>query len=135
MSVKVLQNVTDEKDLGVIFDKSFSFKSISKVVYINKANKIIGVTKRTFTFLDKEIFNDLYKPLVRPPLEYCNIIWSPYLKRQSVTIKRVQRRATRLISFFRDLSYTERLKELDLPTLKYRRFTVDLIQVLSLIHI
>ena len=98
----MMMMMNEEKDLGVIFDKSFSFKSISKVVYINKANKIIGVTKRTFTFLDKEIFNDLYKPLVRPPLEYCNIIWSPYLKRQSVTIKRVQRRATRLISTLRE---------------------------------
>ena len=32
MSVKVLQNVTDEKDLGVIFDKSFPFDITFKAV-------------------------------------------------------------------------------------------------------
>ena len=57
-----------------------------------------------------------------------------YLKRQSVTIERVQRRATRLINTLRDLSYTERLKKLYLPTLKYRRFRGDLIQVHKIIN-
>ena len=87
----------EEKDLGVIFDKSFSFH-VHIQSRINKANKKIGIIKRTFTFLDKEIFNNLYKVLVRPPLEYGNVMWSPYLKKLSVTIERVQRRATRLIS-------------------------------------
>ena len=77
---------------------------------------MMGIIKRTFTFLDKEIFNNLYKALVQPRLEYGNVIRSPYLKRQSVTIERVQRRTTRLISTSRDLGYTERLKELDLLT-------------------
>ena len=76
---------------------------------------MIGIVKRTFTFLHKDIFNNLYKALVRPHLEYGNVIWSPYLKK-TVTIERVQRRATRLIDL-RNLSYTERLKKLDLPTL------------------
>ena len=61
-------------------------------------------------------------------------MWSPYLKKLSVTIERVQRRATRLISTLRDLSYTERLKKLDLPTLKSRRYRVDLIQVYKIIN-
>ena len=42
----------EEKDLGVIFDKSFSF-DVHIQSYINKANKLIGIIKRTFTFLDK----------------------------------------------------------------------------------
>ncbi|WP_419614725.1 hypothetical protein [Thiolapillus sp.] len=63
----------EEKDLGVIFDKSFSF-DVHAQSCINKANKMIGIIKRTFTFLDKEIFNNLYKALVRPHLEYGNVI-------------------------------------------------------------
>ena len=39
-----------------------------------------------------------------------------------------------MISSLRDLSYTERLKELDLPTLKYRRFRGDLIHVYKIIQ-
>ena len=65
-------------------------------------------------------------------MEYGNVIWSPYLNRQSVTIERVQRRATRLLSTLGDLNYTERLKKLDLP--KYRRFRGDLIQVHKIIN-
>ena len=56
------------------------------------------------------------------------------MKRRSVTIERVQRRATRLISTLKDLSYSERLEKLDLPTLKYRRFKGDLIQVYKIIN-
>ena len=112
MSIEVSLNVTRKKDLGVTFDNGFSF-DVHIQSCINKANKMIGIIKRTFTFLDKGIFSDLYEALVRPHLVCSNVIWSPYLKRQSVTIERVQRRATRLISTFRDLSYTERLKELD----------------------
>ena len=47
-----------EKDLGVIFEKSFSF-DVHIQSCINKANKIIGTIKRTFTFIDKRIFNHL----------------------------------------------------------------------------
>ena len=88
---------------------------------------MIGLIKRTFTFLDKEIFNNLYKALVQPHLESGNVIWSSYLKRQSVTSERVQRRAT-------TLNYTQRLKKLDLPTLKYRRLGDDLVEVYKIIN-
>ena len=57
---------------------------------------MIGICKRTFTFLDKENTGTLYKALVRPHLEYGDVPWSPYLKRQSIASERVQRRATRL---------------------------------------
>ena len=123
----------EEKDLGVIFGKSFSF-DVHIQSCINQANKMIGILKRTLTFLDKDIFNYFYRALVRPHLEYGNEIRSPYLKRQSVTVERIQRRATRLISTFTDLIYTERLNELDLSPLKYRRFRGDFIQVYKIIN-
>ena len=43
-------------------------------------------------------------------------------------LERVQIRATKLIPGIRNLSYTERLKRLKLPTLKYRRLRGDLIE-------
>ena len=55
-------------------------------------------------------------------------------EKQSVTIERARRRASRLVSTLRDLSCTEKLKKLDLPTLKYRRFRCDLIQVCKIIN-
>ena len=71
---------------------------------------MIGITRtrRTFTFIDREILTNLYKSLVRPHLEY--IVWFPQLKRQSVAIEKVQRRATKLIPTLKDLDYNERLR-------------------------
>ena len=93
---------------------------------------MIGIIRRTFTFIDGEIFTNLYKSLVRP---HGNIVWFPQLKRQSVAIEKVQRRATKLIPMLKDLDYKERpLRQLKLPTLKYRRYRGDLIQVFKIIN-
>ena len=95
---------------------------------ISKANRILGIIKRSFSYLDKELFLLIYKSMVRPHLEYANSIWSPKLKRQSAAIERVQRRATKLLYEIREWSYERRLKFLNLPSLKYRRYRGDLIQ-------
>ena len=55
--------------------------------------------------------------LVRPHLEYANIIWGPFDKADKVLKERVQRRATRLIPSLCDLSYESRTKNLKLPSL------------------
>ena len=57
----------EEKDLGVIFNKYLSF-DVHIQNSINKANSMIGIIRRTFTFTDGEIFTNLYKSLVRPHL-------------------------------------------------------------------
>ena len=93
---KELDTCIDEKDLGVTFNKNLTFdQHIHKAV--SKANQMMGLIKRSFDFLDRDIFLRLYKALVRPHLEYGNIIWHPYLKRQSVQLERVQRRATKVL--------------------------------------
>ena len=85
-----------EKDLGVIFDSKLTFDNHIEAI-IKKANKMIGIIKRTFSYLNRASSIQLYKALVRPHLEYGNITWFPHLKRQSSTIEKVQRRATRLL--------------------------------------
>ena len=68
-----LQKCEEEKDLGVIFDEDLSFDThIQKS--INKANHMIGLIKRTFSYLNKDTFLKLYKAIVRPHLEYGNVI-------------------------------------------------------------
>jgi len=44
----------------------------------------------------------------------------------------VQKRATKLIISFKKCSYKERLKILNLPTLKYRRLRGDMIDVFKI---
>ena len=124
---------TEEKNLGVTFDPKLTFDvHIHNVV--SKANRMLGIIKRTFMCLNKDSFLKLYKSFVRPHLEYANVIWAPYLKRQSIYIENVQRRATRLLKFCAGLSYEERLRSLHLHSLKGRRDRGDLIQIYKIFN-
>ena len=121
-----------EKDIGVIIDCELSFdKHIAEKV--NKATKIVNIIRRSFMYLAEEIFLNLYKALVRPHLEYANQIWSPRLQRQIDSIENVQKRATKLLPMYDNLSYEERLKKLRLPTLTYRRLRGDLIETYKIL--
>ena len=73
-----LAKVLEEKDLGVIVDSKLNFrKHISEK--ISKANTMLFLIKTTFKYLDAEMFQLLYKTLVRPHLEYASPVWSPTL--------------------------------------------------------
>ena len=72
----------------------------------------MGLIQRTFVFLDKHNFNLLYKSLVRPHIEYGNIVWSPFQKADINLIENMQRRATRFIPEINKLDYQERLEKL-----------------------
>ena len=83
--------------------------------------------------MDKSTFLCLYKSLVRSHLDNGDLIWFPVLKKHIRMIKNVQRRATRILSTLRHLSYSERQQEFNLPTPLYRRRRADLIQVFKII--
>ena len=101
---------------------------------IKKANSRVGLIKRTFSKLNIESFKILYKSLIRPILEYCSVIWNPLYKTDAQEIEKVQRRATKMVSSLKDLTYSERLKKLNLTTLAYRRKRSDVLQVYRIIH-
>ena len=61
------------------------------------------------------------KNFILPHLEFANLIWHPRLIKHQKILENVQRRATRLVSGMKNLSYYERLKELNLSSLEYRR--------------
>ena len=128
-----IQNVTEEKDLGVITDTKLKFDShISSK--INKANRNLGIINRSFTYMDKSMFLNLYKTMVRPHLEYASPVWSPFLRKQQVAIENVQRRTTRLLMNISHLSCKDRLIYLGLPSLECRRKRADMLQVFKILH-
>ena len=49
---------------------------------------------------------------VRPVLEYNSITWSPHLKQDIMMLEKVQRRFTKRLRRYRNLSYTDRLIKL-----------------------
>ena len=129
-----LSNVEEVKDLGIIVDSKLKFQNhISSKV--NKANQMWGTIKRTFRYMNKDIFKKLFSAHVRSHLEYAVQFWSPYLRKNINQIESVQRRATKYIPGLRELSYTQRLKKLDMPTLAYRRLRGSMIEVYKLINI
>ena len=94
----------------------------------------MGLIRRSFTYLDKESFTKLYTALVRPHLEYAQSVWSPHLKKYQDLLEKVQMRATKLVDHMGALDYSERLRALNLPTLAFRRYRGDMIEVFKHFH-
>ena len=95
--------------MGVLFDEDLKF-SEHAMKQVNKANQRLGLVKRTFSNFDRKMFIPLYKSLIRPHLEYATVVWNPVLKKDIIAIENVQRRATKLITGFKEKSYENRLK-------------------------
>ena len=117
-----------EKDLGVFIDSELDF-TMHTIEKVNKAHKLLGYVRHTFKYLNKETLPMLYKSLIRPHLEFGTCIWSPKLKININRIESIQRRATRCVPELWHLSYEQRLANLKLETLSYRRMRADLIEV------
>ena len=99
-----LEETQEEKDLGVLFDPSFKFSKHVGLITL-RANRILGVIKRSFDYMDQDMLCMLYKTLIRPHLEYANTIWSPILQKDKQLLEKVQRRATRIIPELRERRY------------------------------
>ena len=127
-----LKTVESEKDLGVYIQNNLKFdQHISHSV--NRANKLVGLIKHAFSFLNEETLLVLYKTLIRPILDYGNTLWFPTLKKDIRAVENVQRRVTKILPHLSDLNYEERLKKLKLTTLNYRRNRMDMIQLFKIL--
>ena len=84
--------------------------------------------------MDHDLFRNLYKTIVRPHLEYATTVCTPLFKKDMIAIENVQRRATKLITSVKNLSYPERLRKLGLPSLEYRRERADQVEVYKIMH-
>ena len=86
------------------------------------------------SIIDVESMSRLFKALIRPHLEYCNVAWCPRLIKDQLLIEGVQRRATKLVPGMENLPYEQRLKALGLPSMCYRRARGDMIEVYKYTH-
>ena len=71
-----LSSVSSVKDLGITISHDLSW-TLHVVEVVNKANKVLGLIKRTIGSVNKEIFSTVYKALVRPILEYASLCMVP----------------------------------------------------------
>ena len=128
-----LDAIKEEKDLGITIDANLTFKT-HIMNSVNKANQMLGIIKRTFTCINKDVFIPLYKGMIRPHVEYGSCIWSPSMQYLKIAVENVQRRATRLLPEMKNKTYEERLISLNLPSLCYRRRRSDIIQTFKILH-
>ena len=133
MGDQILQQVTDAKDLGVTIKDDLSTSAhIADITA--KATRISFTIKRVFRYLTPRSGVQIYKALVRPILEYASSAWAPILKRDMDALEKVQRRFTKFISGLGNMSYQDRLKELNLFSIKHRRKRGDQIEMFKIVH-
>ncbi len=94
---------------------SVLFQHINKK--INTANRVLGTIRRTFSYLDKDNFNQLHKSLVSQ--EFANQMWASNLKKHIEALENIQRRATRMLPGMKELAYPYRLHKLKLLSVAY----------------
>ena len=93
----------------------------------------MAAIRRSYTHLDEYSFRFLFRGVVRPHLEYAQSVWQPYKRGQINQLEKVQRRASKLVPTLRELSYPDRLRKLQLPTLAYRRLRGDMIETFKIV--
>ena len=129
-----LEEVEEEKDLGMLIPRTPSVSN-NCAVTVKKANQIAGHIYRTVTHKSVQTVVSLYKALVRPHLEYGSLVWSPYLKKDILSIEKVQRRVTKIIPSISAITYEERLKRTGLISLENRRLRADLLEVFKILKV
>ena len=133
LNEKELDKSQSEKDLGIHVAENWQ-PSVHIAKIVSRANRALGQIRRTFTFMNKTIFLNVYPSFVRSHLEYAVQVWSPSLKKDINQLEKVQRRATKLVHDCKELEYEQRLAFLGLTTLEERRVRGDLIEVFKIMH-
>lgn len=128
-----LENSSAERDLGVNIDNELKFSKHVET-QVNKANRILGLIRRSYEHLDVETLRLLFVALVRPHLEFANVVWSPRYEKDKILVESVLRRATKCVRGLSKLSYEERLRAVKIPSMCYRRIRGDMIETYKFIH-
>ena len=107
---EILERHKSEKDLGVIIDITISFwERINNYLKVNLANGNLGIIFRAFTYLDEETFSPSLQVAGQTPPRLLKANLVVILQKGQIMIENVQRRATKLVSEFKNLNYSERL--------------------------
>ena len=127
-----LLKTTQERDLGVMVEDT-----LKPTLHCHHAS-VKGMAalrrlKNAFMSINKENFKPLFNTYVRPHLEFCIQAVGPYMAQDFKELEQVQRRATKLVPGLKSLSYDERLKQLQLYSVKTRVLRGDLIETYKII--
>ena len=91
---------------SILFDTGLKFHQHASEVAM-KANRVLACMRRGFINLNESVLLRLYKSMVRPILEYGNVIWGPHYVLDQPKLEGVQWRATKLVPSLRNESYID----------------------------
>ena len=86
MELQLTQLRSSHNHLGILFDNKLKFHDHTAKV-TTKANRILGMIKKSFDYLDSGMLSKLFTTLVRPILEYRNSIWARGPSRAGIPYK------------------------------------------------
>ena len=99
----------------------------------NKAMSALKLLKIAFKPLSKSNFKVLYTAHVRPHLDYCVQAVGSVFKLDINALEKIQRRATKLVKGLQNVSYQERLKQLNLSSMSDRIRRGDMVETYNLL--
>ena len=129
--LELLENIWN---FGIQVDAKLKFHTHTDTV-VKRAYRVFGLICKSFECKDCDIIVKLYTTLVRPIVEYNNVLWGPsYIHTWQSKIERIQRKATRMIPSISPLPYHNGLRQLNLPSLQHRRRRGDLIYLYQILE-
>ena len=84
----VLAEAIQEKDLGVWISNNLKWEK-QVVAATQQAMVVLRSVKRVFIHFDREMFNIVYNTYIRPHLEYCIQVRSPYYAKYILMLEKV----------------------------------------------
>ena len=119
--------------LGNTLEHDLDFSShIHNIV--TKAKRTASLIFRCFYSKNVQLLLRAYVVYVGPLVEYATQIWSPHTVQLITCVEDVQRSFTQRLPGLADLSYEERLVNLNLQSLEHRRLIADLSLCYKIIH-
>ena len=130
---QLLPKIDKITDLGIVFSRNLSFDDHIKQICC-KARKSSAIILNCFKSRNRLLLFRAFTTYVRPILEYCTNVWSPYSLKNINLIESVQRKFTKRLQGLKDFSYSERLAHLEAESLELRRLRFGLIMYHKIIH-
>ena len=118
---ETIEQVHEFKYLGVILDSSLKFAKHTDYI-TRKVNAKIAALGRVRNYLPNVLMLTLYKSLIRPHFDYCDIVWGCCPKYLQDRLQILQNRALRIINKMDRYTSIDDLHNMShIPTLKERR--------------
>ena len=128
-----IRSVSSCRDLGVTVSHDLSPREYCKNIVKSTFHKI-KLFRLGFSCTDISFAIEMFKTYLRPSLEYNTQIWSPHLISDINMVERVQRKFTKYLPGYWNLSYVQRLNALNLQSLEERRLIFDLVLMFKIVH-